>query len=239
LLGDPQLGPPDPEKQREYARIIYRSGRHLLALVDSILDLSKIQSGCLGIEVEPFAVAPMIDLCCDMVKLDARNNGVELLRAYPAILEKVTGDRRVFTQILVNLLSNAIKFTPANGSVIISVRPEASSLLILVADTGIGIAACDLARLGDPFFQAKALPDRQNNGTGLGFSIVCGLVGLQGGTIMVASELGKGTSVHVRLPLDCRVVAKAGNRAKIETIAHLSVADQHDLYEQMTVKKIA
>ena len=240
LLGDPRLAPPDPEKQREYARIIYRSGRHLLALVDSILDLSKIQSGCLGIEVEPFAVAPMIDLCCDMVKLHAKNNGVELLRAYPAILEKVTGDRRVFTQILVNLLSNAIKFTPANGSVIISVRPEASSLLILVADTGIGITACDLARLGDPFFQAKALPDRQNKGTGLGLSIVGGLVGLQGGTIMVASEPGKGTSVQVRLPLDCRVLAaKAGNRAKIETIAHLPVADRHDLYEQMTVKKIA
>jgi len=120
------------------------------------------------------------------------------------------------------------------------VRPEVDSLLILVADTGIGIAACDLARLGDPFFQAKALPDRQNKGTGLGLSIVVGLVGLQGGTIMVASEPGKGTRVHVRLPLDCRVLAaKAGNPAKIETIAHLSVADQHDLYEQMTVKKIA
>jgi two-component system, cell cycle sensor histidine kinase DivJ len=234
------LAPPDPEKQREYAKIIHRSGRHLLAVVDSILDLSKIQSGCLAIEVEPFAVAPLIDLCCDMVKLHAKNNGVELLRAYPANLEKITGDRQVFTQILVNLLSNAIKFTPANGSVIISARPEANSLLILVADTGIGIAARDLARLGDPFFQAKALPDRQNKGTGLGLSIVGGLVGLQGGTIMVASEPGKGTSVRVRLPLDCRVLpAKAGNRAKIETIAHLSVAYQHDLYEQMTVKKIA
>jgi two-component system, cell cycle sensor histidine kinase DivJ len=240
LLGDPQLGPLDPEKQREYARIIYRSGRHLLALVDSILDLSKIQSGCLAIEVETFAVAPLINLCCDMVKLDAKNNGVELLRAYPANLEEITGDKRVFTQILVNLLSNAIKFTPAYGSVIITVRPEASSLLILVADTGIGIAACDLVRLGDPFFQAKALPDRRNKGTGLGLSIVVGLVGLQGGTIMVASERGKGTRVHVRLPLDCRVLGtRAGNQAKIETIAHLSVADQHDLYEQMTVKKIA
>ena len=240
LLGDPRLAPPDPETQREYARIIYRSGRHLLAVVNSILDLSKIQSGCLAIEIEPFAVAPLIDLCCDMVKLHAKDNGVELLRAYPANLEEITGDRRGCTQILVNLLSNAIKFTPANGSVTISARPEANSLLILVADTGIGIAARDLARLGDPFFQANALPDRQDKGTGLGLSIVRGLVGLQGGTIMVASEPGKGTSVRVRLPLDCRgLAAKAGTRAKIETIAHLPVPDQHDLYKQMTVKKIA
>ena len=240
LLGDPRLAPPDPEKQREYARIIHRSGRHLLAVVNSILDLSKIQSGSLAIEIERFAVAPLIDLCCDMVKLHAKNYGVELLRAYPANLEEITGDRRVCTQILVNLLSNAIKFTPANGSVTICARPEANSLLILVADTGIGIAASDLARLGDPFFQAKALPDRQDKGTGLGLSIVRGLVGLQGGTIMVASEPGKGTSVRVRLPLDCRgLAAKAGIRTKIETFAHLPVPDQHDLCQQMTVKKIA
>ncbi len=240
LLGDPRLVQPDPETQREYARIIHRSGRHLLAVVNSIMDLSKIQSGSLPIEIEPFAVAPLIDHCCDMVKLHAKNNGVELLRAYPANLEEITGDRRVCTQILVNLLSNAVKFTPPNGSVTISARPDANSLLILVADTGIGIAARDLARLGDPFFQAKALPDRQDQGTGLGLSIVRGLVGLQGGTIMVASEPGKGTSVRVGLPLDCRgLAAKAGIRAKIETVAHLPGADQHDVYKQMTVKKIA
>jgi two-component system, cell cycle sensor histidine kinase DivJ len=240
LLGDPRLAPPDPEKQREYARIIHRSGRHLLAVVNAILDVSNIQSGCSAIEIEPFAVEPLIDLCCDMVKLHAKNNEIELLRAYPANLEEITGDRRVCTQILVNPLSNAIKFTPAHGSVTISARPEPNSLLILVADTGIGIAASDLARLGDPFFQAKALPDRRNKGTGLGLSIVRGLVGLQGGTILVASEPGKGTSVRVRLPLDCRgLAAKARIRAKIETSARLPIADQHDLHKQMTVKKIA
>ncbi len=240
LLCDSRLAPPDPEKQAEYARIIHRSGRHLLAVVNAILDLSKIQSGGLAIEIEPFAVAPLIDLCCDMMKLHAKNNGVELLRAYPGDLEEITGDRRVWTQIFVNLLSNAVKFTPPNGSVIISARPEAHSLLILVADTGIGIAASELARLGDPFFQAKASLDRQNEGTGLGLSIVRGLVGLQGGTIMVASEPGKGTSVRVRLPRDWRGLAtKAGILAKIETIARLPIPDEHDLYKQMTVKKIA
>jgi two-component system, cell cycle sensor histidine kinase DivJ len=240
LLGDPRLTPLDPEKQREYARIIHRSGRHLLAVVNSIQDISKIQSGSLPTEIAPFAVPPLIDLCCDMVKLHAIDKGVELLRAYPANLKEITGDRRVCTQILVNLLSNAIKFTPANGSVTISARPEATSLLILVADTGIGIAAPDLARLGEPFFRAKALPDEENKGAGLGLSIVRGLVGLQGGTIVVASEPGKGTSVRVRLPLDCRGLAtSAGTPAKIETIAQLPVADQHDLYKLMKVQKIA
>lgn len=240
LLGDPRLVPPDFEKQREYARIIHESGRHLLAVVNSIMNMSKIQSSSSRIEFETFSVAPLIDLCCDMVKLHAKNSGVELLRAYPENLDEITGDKRACTQILINLLSNAIKFTPPNGSVTISARPEPYFLQLLVADTGIGIAARDLARLGDPFFQSKTLPDRQDKGTGLGLSIVRGLVGLQGGTIAVASEPEKGTCVHVRLPLDCRGSAvKSGPPAKIETIARLPVHDQHDLYGQMTVQKIA
>ena len=232
LLGDPRLAPPDPETQREYARIIYRSGRHLLAVVNSILDLSKIQSDWLGDRDRAFCRGAVDRSLLRHGETSCQEQWGGLLRAYPANLEEITGDRRGCTQILINLLSNAIKFTPANGSVTISARPEANSLLILVADTGVGIAAHDLARLGDPFFQANALPDRQNIGTGLGLSIVRGLVGLQGGTIMVASEPGKGTSVRVRLPLDCRgLAAKAGIRAKIETIAHLPIPDQHDLYK--------
>jgi two-component system, cell cycle sensor histidine kinase DivJ len=240
LLGDPRLAPLDFDKQCEYARIIHQSGLHLLAVINSILNMSKIQSGSLAIELEPFAVAPLINLCCDMVKLHAKNSGVALLRAYPENLDEITGDKQACAQILINLLSNAIKFTPPNGSVTIGARPEPHFLLILVADTGIGIAERDLAHLGDPFFQAKALPDPQEKGTGLGLSIVRGLVGLQGGTIAVASEPDKGTCVHVRLPLDCRgLAAKAATPAKIETIARLPLHDHHDLYKQMTVQKIA
>jgi two-component system, cell cycle sensor histidine kinase DivJ len=240
LLGDSRLALLDFDKQCEYARIIHQSGLHLLAVINSILNMSKIQSGSLAIELEPFAVAPLINLCCDMVKLHAKNSGVTLLRAYPENLDEITGDKRACTQILINLLSNAIKFTPPNGSVTVSARPEPHFLVILVADTGIGIAERDLAHLGDPFFQAKALPDWQDKGTGLGLSIVRGLVGLQGGTIAVASEPDKGTCVHVRLPLDCRgLPGKAGTPAKIETIARLPLHDHHDLYKQMTVQKIA
>lgn len=239
LLGDPNLAPLDLEKQGEYARIIHQTGRHLLAVVNSLSNMAEIQCGALAIEREPFAVAPLIDLCCDMVKLHAQKRGVELLRAYPENLAEITGDKRACTQILVNLLSNAIKFTPAKGSVTISARPERDWLLIHVADTGIGIAARDLAHLGDPFFQAT-VPDGREKGTGLGLAIVRGLVGLQGGAIAVASELDKGTCVYVHLPLDCRPLAgPPRGPAKIETIARLPHHDERDLFNQMTVQKIA
>lgn len=238
LLVNPRLAPPDVEKQREYVRIIHQSGLHLIGVVNSILSISKIQSSSAAIELEPFAVAPLIDLCCDMVKLHAKNGGVELLRAYPENLDEITGDKRACAQTVVNLLSNAIKFTPQNGSVTISVRPEPPTLLILITDTGIGIAEHDLARLGDPFFQARTLTSQNDKGTGLGLSIVRGLVGRQGGSILVASEPGKGTSVHVRLPLDGRA-AKTGIPAKIQTISGLPNSERLDPHNQMTVRKIA
>ncbi|QBR72505.1 PAS domain-containing sensor histidine kinase [Beijerinckiaceae bacterium] len=240
LLGNPQLAPVEPEKLREYAEIIHQSGQHLLSLVNSILDISKIQSGSFPVEVERFAVAPLIDLCCDMVKLQARDSGVELLRAYPETLVEVTGDRRAYKQILLNLLSNALKFTPSGGSVAISAAVESDSLIMHVVDTGIGISAPDLAHLGDPFFQAKALPDGHDEGSGLGLSIVRGLVGLQGGRITVASEPGKGTCVHVRLPIDCSGLTELKTSAEIKTLTRLPIQnDKHDLCKQMTVKKIA
>jgi len=240
LLRDPKLSPLDHERQREYTSIIHQSGLHLLAVVNSILGVPEVQSDFLDAAPEPFAVAPLIDLCCDMMKLRAKNNGVELLRAYPKNLDEITAGKRAFAQILINLLSNAIKFTPAGGSVTICARPGPHSLSILVSDTGIGIAAPDLARLGNPFFQAKGPPVHQDKGTGLGLSIVCGLVGSQGGTISVASEPDKGTSVHVRLPLDCRGLTPKGNTpAKIETITRLPIYEPHDPYQQMMVQKIA
>jgi len=144
----------------------------------------------------------LINLCCDMVKLRAKNSGVELLRAYPENLDEITGDKRACTQILINLLSNAIKFTPPNGSVTISASPEPHYLLILVADTGIGIAEPDLAHLGDPFFQAKAIPDRQEKERPWPRDRARSRR-MQGGTITVASEPDKGPASRC----DCRSIA--------------------------------
>jgi two-component system, cell cycle sensor histidine kinase DivJ len=241
MLANAQLVPQDPEKRREYASIIQQSGQHLLAVVNSILDMSKIQSGAFDIRPEPFEIAPLIDQCCDMVKLKAREGGVELVRAYPDKLEDIIGDKRACKQILINLLSNAVKFTPRDGRVTIKVRPDGTYLLVSVTDTGIGIAPHDLVNLGNPFFQAGASYDRPYEGTGLGLSVVRGLVGLHGGSISVESEVGAGTCVSVRLPLDCRRFCGVKNRvAKIETTPRRShLDDPRQFSSEMMVKKIA
>ncbi|VTZ50242.1 PAS domain-containing sensor histidine kinase [Methylocella tundrae] len=241
ILGDAEQTPRDGAKQREYAAIIHQSGQHLLSVVNSILDLSKIQSGSFDLTPAHFSIAPLIDICCDMVKLKAAERNIEIKRACPDGLEEVIGDKRACKQILINLLSNAVKFTPDDGKVWISAKPEGNTLLILVADSGVGIDAQDLARLGNPFFQAKGALDRPYEGTGLGLSIVSGLVGLHGGSIVLASEPDEGTCVLVRLPMDCRSAAdKARTCAKIETIARYRRGDEMgDLFQQITVKKIA
>jgi cell cycle sensor histidine kinase DivJ len=249
LLSHPELAPRDAGKRLEYAGVIHQSGQHLLTVVNSILDLSKIRSGSFDIRPERFCIAPMFDLCCDMIKLDAAEKGVEVVREYAARLGEVIGDKRACKQIIINLLSNALKFTPPRGRVTVGANADGNSFLLTVADTGIGIEPGDLDRLGDPFFQAKASRDRPFEGTGLGLSIVRGLVGLHGGEIAVASEPGKGTCVVVRLPLDCREqLTEARPCASIAAISGDRRGDeQHDLFKQTLdelskqarVKKIA
>ena len=223
MLGSDEYAPKEVAKQREYARIIHTSGEHLLSVVNSILDMSKIEAGSFEIETEPFDIEPLVDVCCDMVRLKAAEGGVALTRDIAKGLGELVADKRACKQILINLLSNAVKFTPRGGEVALGVRPDGNSVLFSVTDTGIGILGADLARLGDPFFQARATYDRPYEGTGLGLSVVRGLVGLHGGTIRVESAPGEGTKVVIRLPLDCRGARGAqGAGAKIETIARRS-----------------
>lgn len=219
ILGSREMTPTDPAKQIEYARIIHESGHHLLAVVNSILDISKIEAGSFDILPEPFEIQPLIDQVCDMLSLKAEENGVEIVRSYPDRLEELVADKRAFKQVMINLMSNAVKFTPRNGKVNVSVRPEGAAMVFEVSDTGIGIRTLDLSRLGDPFFQARATYDRPYEGTGLGLSVVRGLVGLHGGNIKIESAPSEGTRVTVRLPLDCRTIAKEHRTsAKIEAL---------------------
>ncbi len=241
MLANPAVAPSDPAKQREYAGIIASSGNHLLEVVNTILDMSKIEAGSMQLYPEPFALPALIDQCCDMVQLKADQGGVKLSRDYRPDMEELVADKRACKQILINLISNAVKFTPAGGKVSVRVAPEGNLLAITVADTGIGIAPADLARLGDPFFQASATHDRAYEGTGLGLSVVRGLVGLHGGTITVESAVKRGASFTVRLPLDCqardaRVVAPV----KIETIPRHGAPIGPDIrHDEKMVKKIA
>jgi cell cycle sensor histidine kinase DivJ len=242
MLASEQLAPVDPGKRREYAEIIRNSGQHLLAVVNTILDMSKIESGSMQIAPEPFSLPELVDQCLRMMQLKAEQGRVELSRDYAEGLEEIVGDKRACKQIIINLLSNAVKFTPPAGRVRVRLYPDGNSLALAVSDSGIGIAASDLGRLGDPFFQASACHDRAYEGTGLGLSVVRGLVGLHGGSIAVESAPQNGTCVTIRLPLDCRLHQnRSPALAKIETIARRgAVRSGEDIdYRDQMVKKIA
>jgi cell cycle sensor histidine kinase DivJ len=192
----------DPERRLEYAKLINDSGRHLLSVVNGILDVSKIENGNFEITPEPFTPAPAIESCADLLALKAQDAGVELTMRIAPDLPDVAADRRAFNQILINLISNAVKFTPRGGRVTVSARCDGAKLAVTVEDTGVGIGESDLPRLGEAFFQGRASYDRRHDGTGLGLSIVKGLVHLHGGEVDIKSRLGEGTRVTVRLPFE-------------------------------------
>jgi len=193
----------DAARKAEYARLINESGRHLLSVVNGILDMSKMESGNFEITPEPFVPAQAIASCCELLALKAQHAGVELKARIPVNLPEMVADRRALSQILINLISNAVKFTPRGGQVTVGATCEGAKIALKVEDTGVGIGADDLPRLGEAFFQARASYDRRHDGTGLGLSIVKGLVRLHGGKMDITSRLGVGTRVVVWLPIDC------------------------------------
>jgi len=193
----------DAKRRHEYAGLINGSGHHLLSVVNGILDMSKIETDNFEITPEPFAPAQVVAACCRLLELPAREAGVQLHRLVADELPEMIADKRAVNQILLNLLSNAIRFTERGGTVAISARAEAAHITFAVEDNGVGINDADLARIGEPYFQAGGSYDRRQGGTGLGLSIVKGLVRLHGGELTIRSRVGEGTRVSVRLPLDC------------------------------------
>ncbi len=161
----------DAVRRKEYAQLINDSGQHLLSVVNGILDMSKMESGNFEISPEPFAPRAALIHCCNLLALKARENSVDLVIRAPEDLPVMTGDPRAFKQIVLNLVSNAIKFTERGGRVTVSAAVEGSRLVLRISDTGVGIAADDLKRVGDPFFQAGKTYQRRHEGTGLGLSI--------------------------------------------------------------------
>ena len=199
----------DAARRAEYAGLINDSGQHLLAVINGILDMSKIETDNFEITPEPFSPVQVIAACCDLLALQANEAGVVLDRTPTGELPEIVADKRALNQILLNLLSNAIRFTDRGGRVTIGARAEAGIIVFVVEDNGVGINDEDLARVGEPYFQARASYDRRHGGTGLGFSIVKGLVRLHGGEVTIHSRIGEGTRVSVRLPLDCERAHRA------------------------------
>ena len=212
-----------PERRKEYAQIVHDSGQHLLGVVNTLLDISKIETGNFKLVPEPFDPAALVGSCCDLMQLKADQTGIALARDIAGDLPEVVADGRACRQILINLLSNAVKFTSRGGRVTVSARRSHDRIVFSVADTGVGIAEHDLPRLGDPFFQACSAYARTHEGTGLGLSVVRGLLGLHGGELIIESALGEGTLVSASLPLDSRTgKAPPTEPIRIQTIARQS-----------------
>jgi cell cycle sensor histidine kinase DivJ len=226
----------DAARRKEYAQLINDSGQHLLAVVNGILDMSKMESGSFEITPEPFTPRAALLNCCNLLALKARENGIDLVSRAPEDLPVMNGDPRAFKQIVLNLVSNAIKFTERGGTVTVSAGVDGSRLVLRVTDTGVGIAADDLKRIGDPFFQAGKTYQRRHEGTGLGLSIVKSLVGLHSGEMSVQSRIDEGTTVTVALPLSFMPKAEQPS-SNIATLTPASRSGPQDQVHQ--VKKSA
>ena len=200
------------ERNLEYARLIHESGTHLLQVVNDILDMSKIETGRFALFAEPFSVECLVETCCAIVEPIARRSGVGLKTRIDGTLPELVADKRACKQMLLNLLSNAIKFSPDGGKVMVNCTLKGKTVVISVEDKGIGIAECDLPLLGQPFFQVDSTYSREHEGTGLGLSVVRGLVELHGGRMMIESAFGEGTKVSLFLPVNCEMASsgKAG-----------------------------
>ena len=197
-----RLRGPLNEQQLNYVKLIDTSGRHLLSLINDILDLSKIEAGKLEMHPESLSVDEICQACLSFVKEPATKKRIALSYvSRPAQISTVADPRRL-KQILVNLLSNAVKFTGEGGQVALEARADAKTMRLefSVSDTGVGIALEDQLKLFQPFTQVDSSLTRSSEGTGLGLALVQSLVELHGGSVEVQSEPGKGSRFIVALP---------------------------------------
>ena len=203
LMREEMFGPLGHERYGEYTKLIHDSGNHLLDLITDMLDMAKIEAGKMVLAPERMELTETLEECLRIMQDQAESAGVTLSRqvkGHPAL----QADRRAVKQVLLNLLSNAVKFTPMGGEVAVTAWKSRGRAYVSVRDTGIGISAEDLARLGNPFEQAKASAMHAKMGTGLGLALVKALVEKHGGKFLMESELGKGTTVTVDFPAATR-----------------------------------
>jgi two-component system cell cycle sensor histidine kinase PleC len=191
-----------PEKVHQYSGYIKQAAEHLLALINGILDVSKIQAGKLSVDREPVDIGPIMTSCLLIIEAKAREKGIIVETSVPPALPRISGDSLRLKQILINLLGNAVKFTPEKGRI----RIEASVLqqgyaVISVTDTGVGMSPTEVETAMRPFGQIDTAFNKRHEGTGLGLPIAYALARLHGGDLRIDSQKGVGTRVSLILPL--------------------------------------
>jgi PAS domain S-box-containing protein len=194
------FGPLGAPQYHAYAKDVHDSGQLLLDIINDILDLSKIEAGRMELFPEAVEARDVFEACLRLVSGRAQGNGVILQSDLPPDLPRIRVDPRAIRQILTNLLTNAVKFTPKGGRVMLAARRDGDQVELSVADTGIGIAQKDIAKVLEPFGQADNPHSRRQQGTGLGLPIVKALVEQSGGNFRLDSKVDAGTIVTLRLP---------------------------------------
>lgn len=209
----------EPEsKVGEYSRYIEDSARHLLSIVNNILELSKIQSGRSTLNIELVDLEEVLSSCLPLFQETANADNIELRREVWSQIPLIEADLVKVRQIIINLLSNAVKFTPKGGRVTITMSPQDEDCVRLtIRDTGIGMSQEDLRVALEPFGQAEGGTERRFEGSGLGLPIVHALVAMHRGVVHVHSEHNKGTTITVVLPKD----AESRSRMKVSPVVEL------------------
>lgn len=226
LMREELYGPLGHEKYAEYITDIHESGKHLLALIDDILDLSKIEAGKMDLDPSQVDLERVLSEGLRFIEPQMHSSSVTL-KAIVENVPSVWGDPRAIKQVLINLLSNAEKFTPQGGSVTVTTLVDLSSVTVMIADTGIGMNAEQLDRLGTPFELVEDHFARTRQGTGLGLALSKSLMGAQGGILSIASEMSRGTVASFTLPRRPGVVV---------TLPSLLIGRSHVLTEPAMVK---
>jgi signal transduction histidine kinase len=191
-------------KQEEYLHDIVASGRHLLSLINDILDLAKVEAGRMDLELAGFSLPAALDNALTLIRERAARHGITVAATVDAGIDRIVADERKFKQIVLNLLSNAIKFTPEGGRIDVTAAPADGVVEVSVSDTGIGIAPQDQEAIFEEFRQVGSDYGRRREGTGLGLPLTKKFVELHGGRIWVKSRLGAGSTFTFTLPLQPR-----------------------------------
>ncbi|MFB0546949.1 MAG: GAF domain-containing protein [Anaerolineae bacterium] len=202
------------EEQKKFLSIIKSNADRLTDLINDLLDISRIESGRIKLDLKPLQIEEIVTGVVNSLRRQIKDKGLTLALNIPSGLGKVRGDRHRITQILTNLISNAYQYTPSGGEITVSLSRTDSAIRVDVADTGIGIAPEDQSRIFDRFYRADHPLVRESNGTGLGLAIVKMFVEMHGGRIWVDSKLGQGSTFTFILPLMKGVEEEAGDLTK-------------------------